>query len=206
MKRLFIGLLIVLFLQGCTVFGVRNYELLSYDVIEEEGNFQIRQYQDFVAATTTTEGSYQTNRKVAHDLLFDYITGENVANQNIDMTAPVLQKNDGVSIDMTAPVIQKKNGEKWTMSFVLPSEYTMESAPKPLDSRVSVEKTAGKKVAVVIYNGSLTEEAINQNTERLIAWVSEKGLDASLPAYSAGYDPPWTLPWLKRNEVLIDLN
>ena len=201
-----ISLVLVLFLQGCTLFGIRNYELLSYDVLVEDGDFQIRQYDDYVAAITTTEGSYQENSRTGHNLLFDYITGENASQQSIAMTAPVIQKSRGEKIEMTAPVIQKKKGSLWTMSFILPGEYTIDTAPQPLDPRVRIEKTTGKKVAVITYNGSLNEEAINENAARLLEWVTEKGYDARLPVYSAGYDPPWTLPWLKRNEVIIDLN
>ncbi len=206
MKRFLILSFIILFLQGCTLFGVRNYELLSYDVLVDEGDFQIRQYYDYVAATTKTEGDYSVNRKVAHDRLFDYISGNNVQNESIAMTAPVLQKTKGESIEMTAPVVQKKSENGWTMSFILPYEYTLEKAPKPLDTAVSIEKFQGKKVAVVTYNGSLNEESINSNTDRLIEWATQKGLSIKYPAYSAGYDPPWTLPWLKRNEVLVDIN
>ena len=107
---------------------------------------------------------------------------------------------------MTAPVIQKKNGFKWTMSFILPSGFTMDSAPQPLDSRVVVQQTAGKKVAVFTFNGRYNEASISRNAKKLEEWVNQKGVSASLPIYSAGYDPPWTLPWLKRNEVLIDIN
>ena len=92
------------------------------------------------------------------------------------------------------------------MSFVLPSDYTVESAPQPLDSRVVIQKTSGKKVAVIIYNGGLSEDSIIENTARLMAWVNQKGFTAIEPSYSAGYDPPWTLPWLKRNEILIEIN
>jgi hypothetical protein len=206
MKRVLIGLTLLMFLQGCTLFGIRNYEILSYNVLIEEGNFQVRQYQDYVVAAATTEGSYEDNTDEGHDLLFDYISGENAGKQKIAMTAPVIQKSEGKKIAMTAPVLQKKSGSKWTMSFVLPSDYTVENAPQPLDSRVVIQKTTGKKVAVITYNGGLGEESITENTSKLMEWVNQKGFTVIEPSYSAGYDPPWTLPWLKRNEILVEIN
>jgi hypothetical protein len=121
------------------------------------------------------------------------------------MTAPVLQKSRGEKIAMTAPVIQKKEGSQWTMSFVLPSAYTLETAPQPLNPRVALQKTAGKKVAVITYSGGLNEASINANTAKLLDWVSRKGFKTTGTALSAGYDPPWTLPWLKRNEILVEV-
>lgn len=205
MKRLLLVAAALLLLQGCTLIGIRNYELLSYNVLVEDGDFQVRQYQDYVAATVTTAGIYEEHSGEAHGLLFDYISGENAARQKIAMTAPVLQKSTGEKIAMTAPVIQKRDGSQWTMSFILPSTYTLENAPRPLNPRVVVQKIPGGKVAVVTYSGNLDEASINANTAKLLEWTRLKDLKVKPPAYSAGYDPPWTLPWLKRNEILIDL-
>jgi hypothetical protein len=106
---------------------------------------------------------------------------------------------------MTAPVIQEESDKGWRMAFVLPSKYTVETAPKPLDPNVTVRKEPGKKVAVVRYSWWLSESRMQDYAEKLRQWLEERNYEAVSQPRSAAYDPPWTLPFLRRNEVHIDV-
>ena len=121
------------------------------------------------------------------------------------MTAPVIQGQEAETMAMIAPVIQQKSGSVWLMAFVLPSNYSVATAPVPLDTAVIIKGIPGKKVAVIRYSGSLSEQNIEEKSEELKNWLSKQGYRAISPSRSAAYDPPWTLPFLRRNEVHIDI-
>jgi hypothetical protein len=122
------------------------------------------------------------------------------------MTAPVFQKQEAAIMDMTVPVIQQKTQQVWLMEFVLPQNYTVSSAPRPLDSAVLIKDIPSKKVAVIKYTGSLSEQGIEEKSEELKYWLFKNGFKPISTSRSAAYDPPWTLPFLRRNEVHIDID
>ncbi len=202
MKKLLLVFTALLF-QGCSVFGIRTVELLDYTLIEKEGNFDIRQYQDYWVAHTGVEGEYKKSTSEAFGRLFRYISGNNSQQVKIAMTGPVIQQREGEKIAMTGPVIQQKIGTKWVMEFVLPSKYNESSPPEPLDSEVRVVKKNGYKAAAIRYSGNLSEEKFSSKKIELLDLVNQKKLQPIGEPFSAGYDPPWTLPFLKRNEVLV---
>lgn len=205
MKTLFF-LLTTFFLQGCSVFGIRTVEMLDYQVLEKEGAFDIRQYEDYWSVRTKIEGNYQESTSRGFRLLFSYISGNNKQQEKIAMTSPVIQQETGEKIAMTGPVIQQKQGASWIMEFVLPSKFNTKEPPEPLTNEVKLVKTPGYKAAVISYSGNLREEKYNTKAKELMDIVREKGLQPKGEPFSAGYDPPWTLPFLKRNEVLVRLN
>ncbi len=137
MKRLVL-LIATIFLQGCSVFGVRTVEVLDYQVLEKNGNFDIRQYENYWVARTEVDGDYQKSTGQAFRLLFNYISGKNAQQEKIAMTGPVLQQEKGEKIAMTGPVIQQKRGKGWRMEFVLPAHYNKTQPPEPLDPEVSI--------------------------------------------------------------------
>lgn len=205
MKKVLALLSGVYFLSACSVFGVQTAEEAPYTVQAKEGNIEIREYADLIVAQTAVTGDYEKSSGIAFRRLADYIFGNNRKEQSISMTAPVVQELENEEIAMTAPVLQEKSGQKWVMSFVMPARYTLETLPEPLDPDVEVKRVRGKKVASIRYSGLLTEDKITAKGKELLAWLDENGYKAlSLPR-SAGYDPPWTLPFLRRNEVLIDI-
>ena len=125
------------------------------------------------------------------------------------MTAPVLSEQqgsaDGVEVAMTAPVLTEADGERWRVAFVLPSRFTPETAPLPTDPLVKLSTVPSKTVAVVRFSGLANEWRYRDYEAELLRWIERNELTpASEPRY-AGYDPPWTLPFRRRNEVLIDL-
>jgi len=204
MKKL-ITVLTALFLAGCSVFGIRSAAEPNYQVLNDYGHIQIRQYPVLVVAQTEVSADYKNSSSQGFQRLAGYIFGGNKKQQKIAMTAPVIQEQEAETMAMTAPVIQQKSGSVWLMAFVLPSNYSAASAPVPLDSTIVIKEIPGKKVAVIHYSGSLSEQAIEERSEELKSWLSQQGYQAISPSRSAAYDPPWTLPFLRRNEVHIDI-
>jgi hypothetical protein len=208
LKRLLLFVFII-FQSACSVVGIRSAEEAKFQVIMEQGDFQLRQYATFVVAETFIDSNFDKAGSEAFGRLFSYISGDNVSAEKIAMTAPVLAKRDaensGQKIAMTAPVITEKQTEGWRYYFVLPQELTLSSAPKPAKPDVKLKEITSKKVAVIQFSGLWDEDVFNKKVSELESWILENNLESiSLPSF-AGYDPPWTLPFLRRNEVLIDV-
>ena len=207
------GLLILtLSIAGCSVFGIRTAEELKYDVISKSGDFEIRSYEPYISAVATMKGPYEQVQGDLFRVLAAYIFGKNTMDSKIAMTAPV-QTNPETSdtsekIAMTAPVVLEPESEgAWKMSFSMPSEYTMQSLPKPLDPQVSLVEVPAKKFAVIRFSGSFDDlEKRRSKAEELSKWLSTQPQykKMSEPVF-AGYDPPFTLPFLRRNEVMIEI-
>lgn len=202
MKTLLL-LIVTVFIQGCSVFGIRTVEILNYEVLEKDGTFDIRQYEDYWVVRTEIDGDYRRSTDEGFRLLFSYISGKNKQQEKIAMTGPVMQQEKGEKIAMTGPVIQQKSGGSWIMEFVLPSKYNKIQPPEPLDPEVSIVKVQGYRAAAISYSGNLREEKYNTKIKELLDTVTLKKLQPIGEPFSAGYDPPWTIPFLKRNEVLI---
>lgn len=121
----------------------------------------------------------------------------------IPMTAPVSQEADSVKIPMTAPVNQEKAGEKWRFTFLMPMEYTLETLPEPLDSRVELRRVPERLMAALKYSGTWSRSRYEEKKKQLMEWIERRGLKQIAEPIFARYNPPF-LPWfLRRNEVLI---
>jgi effector-binding domain-containing protein len=203
--KIIINLLNTLFLTGCSVFGIPSVEEAGYDVLKESDSIQIRFYKPLLIAQTEVEADYEAASSKAFQRLFDYISGNNKRQQKVAMTAPVIQEKQTEEIAMTAPVFQEKSGHTWLMSFSLPAEYTLATAPVPADSAVILKEIPSKKVAVLRYSGFLSEQGIEERAKELQTWLAEQGYKAISTPRSAGFDLPWTLPFLRRNEVHVDI-
>ncbi len=190
---------------ACSVFGIRSEEEPAYQVILTDGNREVRQYAGFIVATTLGDGDYDTASRIAFRRLFDYISGNNAKQQTITMTAPVLQENERTSMTMAAPVIQEATEQGWVMSFVMPKQFTMETLPVPGNPKVQLQQVAGKEIAVRSYTGWTSEQTISKLGEELQQWSRTQGFKAVSAPRSARYDPPWTIPFLRRSEIHLDV-
>jgi hypothetical protein len=105
MKTLLL-LITTVFLQGCSVFGIRTVEILNYQVLEKDGKFEMRQYEDYWVVQTKIDGEYRRSSDEGFRLLFNYISGGNKQQQKIAMTGPVIQKKRGEKLDngVCAPI------------------------------------------------------------------------------------------------------
>lgn len=207
MPRFFIPAAAVLLssfvLASCSVFGSAAAPEPKYTVVSSDGAFEIRDYPVLaVAATPMSDG-----QRASFGRLFDYISGENTGATKIAMTAPVLQSVEaGTEIAMTAPVLQSfgADGQR-EMVFVLTDEFTADTAPEPKNPQVRIAEVPARRVAVLRFSGSFSDAAIAENTTVLQGWMTGQGLSPAGAPESAGYNPPWTLPPFRRNEVLIPI-
>ncbi|MBF0587235.1 heme-binding protein [Prosthecochloris sp. N3] len=196
----------VLLLTGCSVLGKRSAEEPPYTVREQSGAIEIRSYPSLIVAETVVEGDYRETSGKAFSRLAGYIFGRNSGEQKISMTAPVIQEPEGKKIPMTAPVLQEPEGDSWRMAFVMPEEYTMETLPRPLDKAVTIRELPPRLVATIRYTGMHSQRNIDKWSEKLKAWLDNEGYEQLSPPKAASYDPPWTIPMLRRNEIHIDVN
>ncbi|ASQ91409.1 heme-binding protein [Prosthecochloris sp. GSB1] len=205
MQTLLLLMFSSLLLAGCSVFGKRTAPEPPYIVLQRDGVFEVRRYEPMIVAQAVLDGSYRSTSGKAFGKLSGYIFGSNRSNTEIGMTSPVLQERAGEKIGMTAPVIQEKEGDAWAMSFVLPPEYTLENAPEPQDADVVLREIPGARVAVIRFSGLHAEKNIEKHAGRLLLWLNRQGYRVLSPPRAASYDPPWTIPFLRRNEVMITI-
>ena len=179
----------------------------KYTVLEKTIPFELRSYAPMILAEVQVDGDLDEASSQGFRLIAAYIFGQNRVSEKIAMTAPVAIEEQSVSskIAMTAPVNIEGNGGQWTVSFVMPSEYTMESIPKPLNSKVVLRQIPTVKRAVVQFSGFYNNAKIAERTVELEEWMKTKNLQATGAPKFARYNPPWTLPFLRRNEIMIDV-
>ena len=196
--------------SGCSVFGVQSVEEAPYQLFQKDKQFEIRDYAPLVVAETRVNASFKEAGNEAFRKLFAYISGANESSEKIAMTSPVIAETknsgSGETIAMAAPVASQKDGEAWRYRFVLPQTYSLDSAPRPLNPDVSLAETAPGRVATLRYSGRATAKAQSRNAEALVNWIKSQGLVSQSEPRWAGYNPPWTLPPFRRNEVLIDVS
>jgi len=196
-------------ITGCSVFGLRSVEEAPYDVIERDGKFELRLYEPLIVAQTAVEGDFKKAGNSAFRQLFAYISGENSADQEIAMTAPVLAdtktSSAGQKIEMTAPVVAQQDGESWRYQFVLPAGMTLDSAPIPTNPDVTLTQVPARRMAVLRYSGLLGGSNRMAKADELEQWVAANNLTAISANQWAGFDPPWTLPPFRRNEVMVEV-
>jgi len=181
-------------------------EKAKYEVIEKEGKFEVRQYSPQIVAETVVESDFDDAGNIAFRRLFDYLSGENQKKESIAMTAPVNQKSGSEKIAMTAPVNQQASEGKYVVSFLMPSKYTMESLPEPLNPDVKLRQIPAHKMAAVRYSGSWSRKRYEANKSLLEDFIKKKGLRITGPDIFARYDPPFQIWFLKRNEVLFPVD
>ncbi|MFY8274701.1 SOUL family heme-binding protein [Pseudoalteromonas sp. SSDWG2] len=199
MKGIFL-FLFVLFLSGCSVFGVNGVESAPYTVLDtdEQANIEVRSYQSMVLVSASMDNN-------AFRRLFRYISGENKGQKEIAMTAPVFMNDDrqGMKIAMTAPVFMTQNTQGAFMSFVMPSEFTLETTPEPLDPNLVVSQVIDYTAAAIQFSGTMSQRNVLKHTELLKSWLIENDYVALGYPVKAGYNGPWTIPKMRRNEILF---
>jgi len=201
-------LALILFPQaGCSLVGVHGVEEWPSTTLVEEGRYEVRQYEPAAVAVTTIEPGTKNPGNEGFRRLGGYIFGNNEGDTDIAMTAPVVMEPDadGTDIAMTAPVVMEETDAGWVMAFVLPKEYTAETAPTPNDDRVTITTDPGGLYAVYCFSGWFDRHDLAEYTPRLMEWLEANGYRAIGDPHIAGYDPPWTIPWFRRNEVMVEV-
>ena len=181
-----------------------NVEKPYYKVIQSEQNIEIRQYEPMIIAEVEVYGKRKDAIRDGFRLLADYIFGNNTMQQAISMTAPVQQK-ENQKIAMTAPVQQQSMGISWRMSFVMPSKYSIDSLPVPNNNRVRLKEILTKKFVVIEFSGTNSNENVTAHENQLMNYIEANQIKIIGSPKYAFYNAPWTLPILRRNEVMIEI-
>ncbi|XP_019058707.1 PREDICTED: heme-binding-like protein At3g10130, chloroplastic [Tarenaya hassleriana] len=191
------------------VFGKIGVETPEYKVVKSGDGYEVREYPPAVVAEFTYDPSeFKGNKDGGFTVLANYIGAlgkpHNEKPEKIAMTAPVITK-EGEKIEMTAPVVTKEGGGKTvTMQFVLPAKYkTAEEAPRPTEERVVIKAEGGRRYGVVRFSGVATEAVVKEKAEKLRTDLEREGVKVTGDLVLARYNPPWTLPWCRTNEVMI---
>lgn len=189
----------------------------KFETVEREGAFELRLYAPMIVAETWVEGSLGEGSNAGFRRIAGYIFGRNRSrtaegSEKIAMTVPVtMQPGAGQKIAMTAPVTTEAatdprapaSGGKWRMHFVMPAQYTMATLPVPEDPTVTLREVPAQRTAVRTFSGFVTEDRVREETALLLAWMKGRGLQPSAPPQLARYNPPWSIPFLRRNEILV---
>lgn len=183
--------LIVVGMSTWTMTARAGYESAEYQVIESDGNIEIRDYPDLMLVATNSKIDTQ-GRDGSFMRLFRYISGANESKQKIAMTTPVFMEGD---VGQSAV----------SMGFVMPKEIAAEGVPEPTSDDVEIREREGGRFAVIRFPGRLDSTTAKEQEAKLREWMESRGLEGESIAESAGYDPPFTPGPLRRNEVLIRL-
>lgn len=191
-----------------SVLGIRHgTEEPGYTVVQQIPGAEIRRYGPRIAAETSVAAGEEAARNIGFRRLARYIFGANHSAVKIAMTAPVAQHPvtaGGEKIAMTAPVSQRAGAEgQWVIRFFMPAGKTMESLPAPDDDEVKLVAVEGETVAVRRFTGSRSGRAIAAQTAELMKALRDNDFEPAGDASAWFYDPPWTVPMLRRNEVVV---
>ncbi|GLJ22908.1 hypothetical protein SUGI_0432090 [Cryptomeria japonica] len=198
-----------------TLMTVPNLETVQFKVLRREKEYEIREVKSFYVAETTMPGNtgfdfYGSSQ--GFNTLAAYLFGKNTKSEEMKMTTPVFAQKtqiDGEKMDMTTPVITKQEQDqgKWQMSFVMPSKYG-ENLPVPNDPSVRIRRIPEKVVAVIVFSGFVTDDEVQRRESQLRAALSKDPLvhiKENATAEVAQYNPPFTPPFMRRNEVILEV-
>ena len=179
-------------------------ETPKYSVTKKQNEIEIRQYSGYIQAEVAIdEKNYQSAIEKGFNVLAGYIFGNNISRQRIEMTTPV-QASRSEKIAMTTPVTV--TGEfGFTVAFIMPSEYTLETLPQPKDNRIHFRLIPARQMAAIRFSGYFQQDRIQENKQRLSHWLEGQGMETEGDFIVAGYNPPWVPGFMARNEVLIKI-
>jgi hypothetical protein len=190
------------------VYVIQNVETPDYEVLTEDGDFELRDYPPLIVAEIDTAGGRQQGLSSGFGPLARYIFAKERAGERIAMTAPVQQRAvaPGEKIAMTAPVTQTAtDDDRWTVQFIMPSEYQLDDLPEPGSREVTLERIPARRMAAVRFSGRTNDQALAKQQQRLEDWLNARDLEpVGAPVY-AYYNDPFTPGPLRRNEVLYQI-
>lgn len=172
----------------------RGHETPQYRVLLQDGPVEIRDYDPYLSAEVTVDGSRSGAANRGFRILAGYIFGGNDEDRKVAMTSPVTQHpmETGAA---SAP------GTPWTIRFMMPRQYDADSLPDPDDPAVRIVTTPGDRLAVIRFSGRWTDEALRSHASELRNWAETQDVTLVGPPRYYFYDAPFTLPFNRRNEV-----
>ena len=179
----------------------------KYSVLKEYENFEIRNYASYLVAEVDIEGSYNKSGNEAFRILAGYIFGDNQSSMKMNMTAPVESEaiQPSERMNMTAPVFSNKNINGYTYRFVMESKYTQETLPVPNNSKIRITEIKNKVMAVIGFSGRWSQKNFEKHEQILVNDLKNEGIGVASEAIYARYNAPFT-PWfLRRNEIMFEI-
>ena len=173
----------------------------KYEVRTSQAPFELRHYAPTLIAQTIVEGDMDTASNKGFRLIADFIFGNNLASDSeqaakIAMTAPVTVEPQTASM---------AGAQQWRVHFVMPSQYTLATIPKPNNSAVTLHTLPSKYFVVNRYSGFNTVARVQEKTDDALAWAKQQSFKVVGTPQLARYDPPWTLPMFRRNEIMVEV-
>jgi effector-binding domain-containing protein len=187
-------IIFLLAMVGWSAWGLfsSRVEQAEYEVLKKNKKYEIRKYPKHIVAQTVIKGDYMSAMSSGFRVVANYIFGGNAKKQSISMTAPV-----GISSDSTK--------EESIISFGMPKKYTLESLPVSNDGRVKIVEVPEKTFAVIRFGGYRSAGKLESMATKLKELLNKDGIRFYDSFSYAGYNAPWTPPWMMRNEVLIEI-
>jgi hypothetical protein len=186
----------LIFLFTLLTFGdVMAIEEPAYQVLASDAPFEHRRYAGFVVAETLLNGDFDSASQTGFRRIAAYIFGENTADAGKSR-----------KISMTAPVTVSPAETGWKLHFVMPSQEKLDTLPRPNNAQINLRKIDEHEVVAIRFSGWTTAKSIRENTEKLQQWASSRQLTLTGAPQVARYNDPFTLPWRRRNEILIEVS
>ena len=184
-------------LTGLGLIGSSMAQTVSeppYTLVKNEPPFEVRDYGVLTVAETLIEGDFDVAGSLGFRRVAGYIFGKN---QNA--------KGESEKIAMTAPVTMEAQNQQWRLHFVMPQGMSLGTLPKPVDASVQLREVPAQRMAAVRFSGLTTAASIERQTQLLKDWLARNNLAFEDRPQLARYNDPFTLPWNRRNEILIPL-
>ena len=178
----------------------------QYTVVESGDNYEIRQYEPYIVAEVTVDGSLRQSGNSAFRILAGYIFGENRSSVKMNMTAPVESRSAGERMNMTAPVESVDNGDgSYVYGFVMESRYTIDTLPMPLDQRIRIREVPARTMVVRSFTGMWTNGNYERHESELLDIVRDRDMQVVGNPVFARYNGPMTPFFMRRNEVMVEV-
>jgi len=186
------------------------YEEPPFEVVASTDDYEIRRYESYLVAEVETEGSLRGSGNQAFRILAGYIFGDNRQQTKMEMTTPVesAPADGGVKMEMTIPVTSEPVGEGkevYRYAFVMERKYTEETLPEPIDSRIRIRRIEPRTAAVLTFSGLVSASKVEKRERELLGLLQRDGIEVAGSPYLARYNGPFTLPFLRRNEIIVPI-
>jgi effector-binding domain-containing protein len=181
----------------------------EFKLVLEEGEFQIREYDPKIIAQVEVVGNFDEASSKGFKLLADYIFGNNLldgGSKKISMTTPVEVSPMAENLLMTSSILDDYVNKKWLINFVMPQEYSLDTLPKPNNPQVNIIEVPSEKYAVIVFSGLVRESSYSEKAELLSNYLNENSFKQQGAIKIARYNPPWTLPFFRRNELMVRID
>ena len=166
----------------------------KFSLINRVGDVERRNYSPMILAEVSVNGTMESASASGFGMIADFIFGNNTT-----------KNSESEKIKMTVPVVISRKSDHWSFYFVMPSKYSVDSLPKPNNSQIKIKQVKDRRCAVLRFSGKANEEKFNAKVQELMSWIKAENLKIIGVPELARYNPPWTLPFLRRNEVLIEV-